>query len=45
MREMIFEQLFFDNFCDNFLSYSHFVFTFSLHCFGFCVNTYIYLYI
>jgi len=29
-REMIFEQPFYDNFCDNFLSHTHIVFLLSL---------------
>jgi hypothetical protein len=44
-RELIFEQPFCDNFCDKFISYSHCVFTFSLYCYRFCVNTHISLYI
>jgi len=43
LRVMIFEHPFYDNFCDNFLSYIHIIFTLSLYCFGFCVNTYFFL--
>jgi len=37
-RKKRFIYLFFDNFCDNFISYSHYVFVFSLYYFDFYVN-------
>lgn len=36
---MIFEHLFSDNFCKNFLSHTHITFTLSLYCYGFRANT------
>jgi len=43
---MIFEQLFYDNFCDNFFSDTHIVFILFLSIvLVFCVNTYLSLYI
>jgi len=38
--EMIFEHLFGDNFCDNFLFHTHIIFTLSLYCFDFHANSY-----